>query len=191
MRIMPEDRISRLRPEHCALLVIDIQERLMPVIDGGEQVTERSVLMIKAARELGMPVLATTQYGARIGSLVEPVQEALAGVEPLDKMEFGCFRNYGVQEAFRQLSREVNTIIVCGVETHICVYQTVLGGLQGGYRMWVVADAVSSRTRENYEIGLERIRQIGGVVGSTELIIYELLGQAGTAPFKALLPLLK
>jgi nicotinamidase-related amidase len=189
--VLSEQSIDHLQPEQCALLIIDIQERLMPVITNNDRVAQRSAIMIKAAQELGMPVLATTQNVARIGLLVEPVQEALGVIEPVDKMEFDCFRNADVLEAFRQISRQVNTVIVCGVETHICIYQSVVGGLQCGYRMWVVGDAVSSRTLENREIGLERIRQIGGLVGNSEMVIYDLLGKAGTPSFRALLPLLK
>lgn len=186
-----DDCAQHLAAEQCALMVIDIQERLMPVIDDQARVTARSVLMIRSARELGLPVLATTQYAARIGPLLLPVVEALAGVAAVDKLEFDGFRNQAVQEALGRLPRQVNTILICGVETHICVYQTVLGGLQAGFKMWVAADAMSSRTPENHAIGLERIRAAGGVVASTELIIYDLLGQAGTPAFKALLPFLK
>ena len=81
--------------------------------------------------------------------------------------------------------------MACGVETHICMYQTILGGIQEGYTMWIPGDAVSSRTEKNYQTGLERIRQIGGNVGNTEMIIYELLHKAGTPEFKSLLPFLK
>lgn len=186
-----DDFQLHLEPEQCALMVIDIQERLMPVIDSQAQVTARSVLMIRAARELGLPILATTQYVARIGPLLPPVVEALDGVATVDKLEFDGFRNKAVQEAVGRLPRHVNTLLLCGVETHICVYQTVIGGLQAGFKMWVAADAVSSRSPENYSIGLERIRAAGGVVASTELIIYDLLARAGTPAFKALLPLLK
>jgi nicotinamidase-related amidase len=186
-----DDFQLHLEPEQCALMVIDIQERLMPVIASQAQVTARSVLMIRAARELGLPILATTQYVARIGPLLPPVVEALDGVATVDKLEFDGFRNKAVQEAVGRLPRHVNTLLLCGVETHVCVYQTVIGGLQAGFKMWVAADAVSSRTPENYSIGLERIRAAGGVVASTELIIYDLLARAGTPVFKALLPLLK
>jgi len=186
-----QENFEHLRPEACALLVIDIQERLMPVIADHLRVTERSVLLIRAARELGMPVLATTQYVERIGPLLPPVRTALGEVASLDKLEFDCLANPGIVEACRGLPRQVNTLIVCGVETHICVYQTVLGGLKSGYRMWVAADAVSSRTKENHAIGLDCISRAGGLVGSSELLIYDLLGRAGTPAFKAMLPLLK
>jgi len=163
----------------------------MPVISGGANVTRNSSLLMKAARVLKIPVVATTQYAARIGDLLPEVMDELDGVVPLDKMEFGCFANQIIKEKLNGLPRDVNTLIICGVETHICIYQTVLGALRDGYRVWVPADAVSSRAVTNHETGLARIKEIGATVGNTEMIIYELLHKAGTPEFKELLPYLK
>ncbi len=181
---------GHLMPKGCGLLIVDIQERMMRVIPEKEMVVKNSVLLLKTAQVLGMPVVATTQYVARIGPLVAEVAAELPGVEPIDKLEFGCFYNVQARSHLHSFP-EVTTWICCGVETHICMYQTVLGGLESGYNIWIPADAVYSRTPGNYETGLERIRQIGGVVANTEMIIYELLHRAGTPEFKALLPFLK
>ncbi len=183
-------QIEMLKPEHCGLLVVDIQDRMMRVIPARDEVVKNSVLMLKCANVLKMPIVATTQYVARIGELLPEITAELNNVTPLDKLEFGCFENQAVLNELKSGSK-VKTWIACGVETHICMYQTVLGGLREGYRMWIPADAVSSRTEKNYLTGLERIRQIGGAVGNTEMIIYELLHQAGTPEFKSLLPFLK
>lgn len=182
--------IGHLDPKDCGLLIVDIQDRMMRVIPEKEQVVRNSVLLLKTAKALQMPVVATTQYVARIGPLLAEVSAEMEDVEPIDKLEFGCF--YNVQaRAQLQSFPQVKTWICCGVETHICMYQTVLGGLDCGFKMWIPADAVYSRTALNYATGLERIRQIGGVVGNTEMIIYELLHRAGTPEFKELLPFLK
>jgi nicotinamidase-related amidase len=183
--------LYRLQPEQCAVLVVDIQERMMGVIAERDRVAKNAVLLLKAAQVLKLPVVATTQYAARIGPLLPEVAAELNGAAPLDKLEFGCFGNNAAAAAVRALPREVNTLLVCGVETHICIYQTILGGLLAGYRMWVPADAVSSRSLFNHETGLARIRQIGGVVANTEMIVYELLQKAGTDAFKAMLPYIK
>lgn len=185
------DTLYHLEPRQCALLVVDLQENLMQVIHGQAEVAKNAALLIRAARVLDIPVVATTQYMARIGPFVPAVQEALAGQPALDKLEFGCFNNKAIKAAIKKLPTTVNTLILCGVETHICVYQTALGALKTGYRVWVAADAVSSRTVRNYETGLARLREIGAVVGSSEMIIYDWLGKAGTPEFKALLPHLK
>jgi len=180
-----------LSPERCALLVVDIQARLMPVINGGEMVLKNAALLLKAAKILKMEVVATTQYAARIGELLTEIQAELAGVEVLDKMHFSCFANGAIQARIKELPASVNTLIICGVETHICIYQTVAGALRNGYRVVVAADAVSSRTVKNHKLGLARLRELGAAVASTEMVIYELLGEAGTPEFKELLPFLK
>jgi len=185
------DELSHLDPRQCALLVVDIQENLMRVIHGREEVAKNAALLIRAAKVLDIPIVATTQYVARIGPFVPEVAEALGGLPAHDKLEFGCFNNEAVRAAVKKLPATVNTLVVCGVETHICVYQTVLGALNAGYRVWVTADAVSSRAAKNYEIGLARLREIGAVVGTSEMVIYDWLGRAGTPEFKALLPYLK
>ena len=180
-----------LGPSQCALLVVDPQERLMPVIEGHDRVIKNSVLLLKAARVMKMPVLATTQYAARIGELVPEIKAELGGITPIDKMEFGGFNNQAVRKVVGRLPSAIDTLIFCGVETHICIYQTVIGAITTGFSAWVAADAVSSRSRHNHRNGLSRIREIGGVVASTELIIYELLHKAGSQEFKELLPHLK
>jgi len=183
--------LYRLDPARCALLVVDVQENLMRVIDRREEVVRNTVLLEKAAAVLSVPVVATTQYVARIGPLLPEVTAELGGVTPLDKLEFDCFGNPAVAGVVKGLGAKVDVLVICGVETHICIYQTVLGALGAGYRVWVPADAVSSRVARNRQTGLARIREIGGVVANTEMIIYEWLRKAGTPEFKALLPFLK
>lgn len=191
MEISMERTLSHLQPGQCALLVVDIQQRLMPVIHEANRVCRNSVLLIKAAKCLSMPILATTQYMARIGALLPEIATELGAVRPLDKLEFDFFANPAVFQEVRALPAPVDTLIVCGVESHICIYQTVLGGLAHGYRFWVAGDAVSSRLPSNHQTGLQRMREMGAIVGSTEMIIYDLLQRAGTPAFKKLLPFLK
>lgn len=184
-------KAEHLLPKQCALLVVDIQERLMNVIHQRERVTRNSVLLLKTANVLGIPVISSTQYAARIGPLLSEVTEEMSDILPYDKMEFDCFKNDPIRQAIKKMDPSINTLIVCGVECHICIYQTVIGALQSGFHVWVAADAVSSRTPENYCIGLERLVAVGAVKASTEMIIYDLLGKAGTESFKSLLPFLK
>ena len=172
-------------------MVVDMQERLMPVIDGKDRVVKNSVLLIKTAKILNIPIIATTQYVAKIGKLLPEITSELGALSPTDKMEFSCFNNHELQKVIADLDNSIDTLIVCGVETHICIYQTVLGALINDFHVWVPADAVSSRTKGNYQTGLDRIREIGGIIANTELIIYELLQKAGTPEFKQLLPFLK
>lgn len=183
--------LSYLIPERCALMVVDIQERLMRVINEKERVSKNAVLLIKTAKALGIPIVPTTQYAEKIGPLLPEITAELDSLTITDKMEFSCFNNRQIKEAVGSLGTEHDTLIICGVETHICIYQTVLGALMNKYSVWVPADAVSSRTQANYTSGLARIQEIGATIVNTELIIYELLQKAGTPEFKALLPFLK
>lgn len=180
-----------LTPERCALLVVDIQAKLMPVISNRDEVVKNTTLLLKTAKTLKMEIVATTQYAARIGELLPEIQAELAGVAVLDKIHFSCFANPVIQGRIKALPMPVNTLIICGVETHICIYQTVAGGLMQGYRMWVPADSVASRAEKNYQTGLARITEVGGIVANTEMIIYEWLHKAGTPAFKAILPFIK
>ncbi len=179
-----------LTPQNSALLVVDIQDRLMKVINERQRIIDNSVLLLKAAHVLKIPIFSTTQYAARIGDFPPAIKAELTEA-PIDKMEFSCFGSQNFVQALGNLSPAVKSLIICGVETHICIYQTVLDGLLAGYRMLVPADAVSSRTAANYHSGLQRIKQIGGEIINTEMVIYELLKRAGTDEFKALLPFLK
>jgi isochorismate hydrolase len=112
----------------------------------------------------------------------------MAGVSRPDKTEFNALANLETRALVERLPDSVTTLILAGVETHICIYQTAIGALKQGLTPWVVADAVSSRAHANHEMGLARLSAAGAIVGPAEMIIYELLGRAGTLEFKAMLP---
>jgi hypothetical protein len=148
-------------------------------------------LLVRLAGLLAMPVVVSTQYAKGLGPTVPEILSLLpAGTNPVDKMEFGCFGNGEFCSAISVLSRR-NTLLVCGMETHICVMQTVLGALNQGMKVHVAADAVSSRTKLNWRIGLERMSAAGAVMSSTEMMMYELMGKSGTPVFKEMLQHLK
>src|SRR5436853_4976008 len=162
-----------LNPQQCALVVIDIQEKLLPPIHENQRLVRNSQLLIRLANILKLPVIATTQYRKGLGPIVPEIASLLADVHPFDKLEFGCFGNDEFCSNIASL-KERNTLLLCGMETHICVLQTALGALNQGHIVHVAADAVSSRTELNWKLGLERMRDAGVVVSSTEMMIYEL-----------------
>ena len=182
---------SFLRPEQCCLYVVDPQERLMAHIHGKEQVVKNISLMIHLAEVLHIPVIANTQYKKGIGPLVPELAELLADVPCPDKTTFNGLANPEVRQLFDDLPPSVDTLLLCGVESHICIYQTAIGALQAGYNVRVVADGISSRTPDNDRFAKQRLRELGAVVAPAEMIIYELLQKAGTPAFKAMLPYLK
>src|ERR1700751_1775116 len=185
--------ISRLPldPEQSALLVIDIQEKLLPPIFQKEQLVRNSQLLSRAAGILKIPALVSTQYAKGLGGIVPEVASLLAGTESVDKTLFSCFGSEAFCSLLKRLPGNRNTLLLCAMESHICVMQTALGALREGYLVHVASDAVSSRTEWNWKIGLERMRAAGAVISSTEMMIYELMRSSSSAAFKQLLPHLK
>jgi len=180
-----------LAAEQCALLVVDIQEKLLPPIFEKERLVRNSQLLIRLANILKLPTLVTTQYARGLGAIVPEIAELIKGSDAMDKTAFGCFGSDQFCSAMKRISGQRNTLLVCGMEGHICVMQTVIGALEQGYLVHVAADAVSSRTEFNWKIGLERMKSAGAVISSTEMIIYELLRASGTPAFKEMLQYLK
>lgn len=180
-----------LAAEQAALVVVDIQEKLLPPIHEKERLVRNSQLLLRLAGILNIPVVATTQYAKGLGRTVPEIASLLPPDEPIDKLQFGCFASPQFCSALKALPGRRNTVLLCGMETHICVMQTALGALEQGYLVHVASDAVGSRSEWNWKVGLERMRAAGALISSTEMIIYELLGGSGTAAFKQMLQYLK
>jgi nicotinamidase-related amidase len=177
--------------EQCALVVVDIQEKLLPPIFQKEQLVRNAKLLIRAAGVLKIPTIATTQYAKGLGKTVAEVASLLPEAEAIDKDQFSCFGSEGFCGRVKRLPGNRNTLLLCGMESHICVMQTALAALHEGYIVHVASDAVGSRTEWNWKAGLERMRAAGAVMSSTEMMIYELMRSSCSAAFKEMLPHLK
>jgi len=175
----------------CALVVIDIQEKLLPAVLEPEELVRNSRLLIRLAAILEIPVLLTTQYARGLGGTVREIAELLPQEKAIDKLTFGCFGDEGFGAELRELQGVKTTLLLCGMESHICVMQTALGALENGYMVHVASDAVSARTAWNKQLGLDRMERAGCVISSTEMMMYELLRRSGTAQFKQMLPFIK
>jgi nicotinamidase-related amidase len=180
-----------LQAEKCALIVVDIQEKLLPPIFEKERLIRNSQLLIRVAQSLKMPIVAARQYREGLGDIVPEISSLLDSAPRVDKLDFDCFGNQQFCDAVKSVPGNRNTLLLCGMESHICVTQTALGALDRGYLVHVASDAVSSRSEWNFKIGLQRMHDAGAVISSTEMIIYELLRQSGTPEFKAILKHLK
>lgn len=170
-----------MRADRSTLLVIDIQERLCPALHDAEALVENSGWLIQLARKLGVPVLVSEQYPKGLGPTVAALQPLLEGVTPVEKMRFST-----AQEAalLAKPGGERAQFVVCGAETHVCVLQTVLELLAFGREVYVVEEAVTSRTLSNKHLALARMRQAGAQIVSKEMVAFEWMEQAGTASFK-------
>ncbi len=178
-------RTGLLRPETSTLLVIDVQERLMPVISEAERVFSNVNRLLAGAKILGVETLITEQYPKGLGNTCKEV--ALDGQPVIQKMCFSCL----LDEDIRTRIPASNAIVMCGVEAHICVLKTALDALESGFTVHVVADAVSSRTPENHRLALERLRQSGAFIASTEMVLFQWLDFAGTDSFRAISRLIR
>lgn len=180
-----------LEAEQCALIVVDIQEKLLPPIWEKERFVRNAQHLIRLAGILKIPALVTTQYAKGLGDTVPAIASLLPDNSPTDKLTFSCFGSDVFCSLLKRLPGQRTTVLLCGMETHICVMQTAMGALREGYLVHVASDAVSSRTELNWRIGLDRMRAAGAILSSTEMIIYELLRASGTPAFRELLPYLK
>jgi nicotinamidase-related amidase len=176
----------RLDPKDTILVVVDMQERLLPVTHDHDTVISNVRLLLRAAGLLSLPVVLTTQYLKGLGPTLEVVRELAPEAASFDKITFSAFGSEGFARAL--IATERRTVLLCGAEAHICVLQTGLDALDAGYAVHVVADAAGSRTAQNAALGLSRLERAGAVRSSTEMAVYELLGASGTPAFKSLLP---
>jgi isochorismate hydrolase len=178
-----------LKSEKTALLIIDIQERILPVINNYQMVVDNTIKLIKGFKVLNLPIYFTEQYPKGLGPTVGSITEALGELKPFDKMSFSCS---GAEELFNDFKKKnLSQIVVCGIESHVCVQQTVLDLIENNFQVSMVADAVSSRKEVDYKISLERIRTHGAEVTTTEAILFELLNVCGTDQFRAISKIVK
>lgn len=185
----PDSTSLTLTPEQTALLIIDVQEKLLPAIFQRERVERNAATLIRAARVLNIPVVVTEQYPAGLGPTAGPLRAVLGDAPVIEKMTFSIFGEPEFVDALGGLHRR--TLLVAGIEAHVCVTQSVLDALTAGYTVHVAADATSSRTEANLRFGLDRMRTAGAVVSCTEMALFELLRVAGTPAFKEVLKLIK
>jgi nicotinamidase-related amidase len=179
----------RIVPASSALLVVDMQERLLTAMLGKESLLQNVLRLVQGATILGLPRFVTEQYRKGLGPTISELVTASPDFQAFEKLTFSAWGASGLREALQ--AGEVRDVIVCGIEAHVCVAQTCLDLLDADLRPFVVADAVSSRTADNRQAGLDRLRDAGATVVSTEMILFELLDRAGTEQFKQVQRLIK
>ena len=179
----PDALLSR---QDAVLVIIDIQERLLPTISNRESLLANTVKLLRFAKILGLPVVASEQ--AKLGPLVHEIRAEVPNLEAIVKVEFDALKNAAFAGRLAALNR--SALVVVGIEAHICVAQTVLHALPH-YCVHVISDAIGSRSPANHTIAIERLRHAGAVISSTEMLMYELLERAATDEFREVLKLVK
>ena len=184
------------RREDAVLIVVDEQERLASLMDRRASVASATEKLVRTAGLVGVPIVVTRQYPKGLGESEAGLVQTLADVEEagsevthVDKLAFDCFREPRFTRVVTALGRE--QLVIIGMETHICITQTALSALDAGFDVHVVADACCSRDQATHDVALDRLRAAGATVTTSESVMYELVGEAGTDEFKALLAIVK
>lgn len=179
----------RITKENTAGLVIDIQERLFPVMNNKEILLKNCEILLRGLSELQVPILATQQYTKGLGETLSEIKSAVENFEPIEKTDFSCCD----EPAFitKLQNTHAKNIIICGIEAHVCILQTAVDLKQAGYNPVVVVDCVSSRAKENLELAKERFRHEGILMTSYESILFELTRSAKATGFKTISKLVK
>jgi nicotinamidase-related amidase len=171
-----------LDKENAILLIVDIQEKLAAVMKEREKVVKNNLHLIELSKMIDMPVMVTEQYPKGIGTTVHELREALPSYHPIEKMTFDCCGQPTFLDELKKHNK--SSVVLTGMETHICVLQTCVGLLKGGINVHVVQDAICSRTKENWKTGIEFMRDAGAAITCTETVMFQLLKVAGTEEFK-------
>ncbi len=180
MRILREDSIC---------LVIDIQERLVPAMEESEVFVENSKKLIQGLQILGLPLLVTQQYTKGLGETIEDIKMLIPDFQYIEKKDFSCFDELAFAEKLAGSGKK--TVIICGIESHVCVLQTAIDLKASGYMPVVVMDCVSSRSFDNVDLAAERFRYEGVMMTSCESVLFELTRSAGAPGFKEISKLVK
>lgn len=179
----------RIKSNETLALVIDYQEKLVPVMNEKEGFVENSGILIKGLNALGIPIVVTQQYTKGLGNTISEIDEALGKFTPYDKIAFSCAGDEEIMKAVR--SANVKNVILCGCEAHICVLQTVIDFIELGINVIVVEDCIASRKEQDMFSALVRAEKEGALITTYEAILFELCERAGSDTFKYISKLIK
>lgn len=178
----------QLDKDNCVLLIIDLQDKLMKVMEQKEKVFRNTQLLISTSKQLGMPIVVTEQYPKGLGSTAEEITDHLDTFTRIEKVAFSACTEDTIQ-TLKQTGRK--QVLITGSETHICVFQTVRDLIDLGYSPFVISDAVCSRFKLNYKNGIHLMQEEGAIITNAETVVFDLLKKSGTPDFKAISPLIK
>jgi nicotinamidase-related amidase len=179
-------------PQKSILLLVDVQERLLPAMQVPEGVESRCGILLRAAKALDVPVTVSEQYPKGLGHTVPRLAAEFGNAPVFEKLSFSCWKNAAIKDhLIGHHERQRPLVIIAGIEAHVCVLQTAIDLAAAGFGVFAVADAMSSRAASSMSLAHERMRQNGISIVNTEMVVFEWLKQAGTAEFKALSALVR
>lgn len=171
------------------LLVIDVQEKFQSAISAFDSVADRCATLVKGFAALSLPVLVSEQYPKGLGQTAVSIRESCPQWNPIQKITFSCARTAEFVDRLESLDR--NSIVVCGIESHVCVNQTVCDLLVSGYSVHIVTDAIASRKNSDYQTAIEKMKTAGAFLTTTEMCLFELLATAEAPQFKLIQSLIR
>lgn len=186
---MKLNSLDRLKVDSALLLVVDVQGKLARLMHESDSLIEQIGILVDGCRMLDVPVIWAEQVPEKLGSTVPELTEKLNGLAPMIKSAFGCCEDTQIAKAIRESRR--SQIVLCGIETHVCVWQTAATLLSQGYLVHLVCDAVSSRSSLNRELAIKRIAAAGGAMSNVEMALFELMGNAQHPKFRDIAKLLR
>jgi nicotinamidase-related amidase len=189
MIYVSENETMLINAARAQLLMVDMQERLLPAMHDPAETERRCGLLLAAAATLGLPVTASEQYPKGLGHTVPGLRKQFGNAPVFDKLAFSCLGEGRIANRLKETTR--SQVIVCGIEAHVCVLQTAADLLAEGYEVFIPADAVSSRAPSSVSLALERLRTAGAAIVNTEMVVFEGLRKAGTPEFKTLSAIIK
>lgn len=178
-----------LDPQKTCLVLIDVQEKLLPVMQNPQQVVKNCAVLIHTAKALNLPILWCQQVPDALGPTVPELTSLLEGNSPINKSSFSCAGDEYFLAALAKTGAKA--AILCGIEAHVCIFQTAIHLLQQGIDVHIIVDATSSRTLENKQIAIDRMKAAGAVISSTEMLLFELLQSSNHEKFRQLSRLIK
>jgi nicotinamidase-related amidase len=176
-----------MNQEDTILVVVDIQDKFLPVIKDIDKLIDNAIKLIKSFQIMNVSIVLTEQYSKGLGKTVKRITNVLNDYNPIEKITFDCFGN----KYFLKSVEDKKNLVICGIESHVCVTQTMVTALKKGFNVYLVKDAISSRKESDKKIAIERAKQEGAKIVSTEMVIFELLGEAGTEVFKEVSKIVK
>jgi len=179
----------RILRENTLGLVIDYQERLLPHIYENQQLLANTMVLIEGLKALEIPLIVTEQYRKGLGITVPEIKNLFSPFNPMEKVSFSCYDDQGIGKALAATGQK--SVVICGIEAHVCVLQTAIDLMENNYMPVVVADCISSRKPDDKQTAIKRMRQEGIIITSCEAILFELCRAAGTDQFKTISKLVK
>lgn len=179
----------KLKPDKCALVIIDVQTKLLAVMHDYPLLLENLKKFVQASSILNIPVILTEQYPAKLGPTHPEITQLIPLVKAIEKIAFSCCLDENFMLALRQLNRE--QLLVCGIEAHVCVYQTCRDLLDKKYEVHLLTDAIDSRRPENKQLAIQKLAQLGVYLSSVEMALFEMLRDAQNPAFKSISKIIK